>query len=279
MEDEFKFESSKESGILQDTRTGILQDTSSGKFERESDDDYACPGMLKLNDAFKKIGDVMTSLQERSSDFLMMNDERNELVLELSRSLWSLHMAGYHFEKMVEENKSLNLASAPRSTEITLSHGHATSIEEPNGTVVPNTEAVLAVGQNDQSIQDTITNESEALTYEVDVEDSVQNEMLESIKARSMPMGTLDVLDQDDSSDLGSLMGQGAIGLSDGDPVSTDLQPGHKFSKRDRRMKMSGHGSEHAQNTRRTRWGSSPDARFYGEPRMGRRLAGAVPSA
>ena len=70
-----------------ESRTGILRDTSDGKLERESDEDYACPGMLKLNDAFNKIGDVMTSLQERSSDSLMMNDERDELVLELSRSL------------------------------------------------------------------------------------------------------------------------------------------------------------------------------------------------
>ena len=48
----------------------------------------------------------------------MMNNERDEIVLELSRSLWSLRMAGYYVEKMVEENTSLNLASAPRSTEI-----------------------------------------------------------------------------------------------------------------------------------------------------------------
>ena len=227
-----------------------MQDTSSGKLERESEDDYACTGMLKLNDAFKKIGDVMTSLQERSSDSLMTNDERDEMVLELSRSLWSLHMAGYHFEKMVEENKSFNLASAPRSTEITLSHGHATSIEELNGTVVPNSEEVLAEGQNERSIQDTIT-KSEALTYEVEVEDSIRDEMLESILTCSMPMGTLDVLDQDDSSDLGSLkMDFGAYGLRDGDPVSTDLQPGHPIiSEEDRRMMMNGHGSEHVQNT------------------------------
>ena len=37
-----------------ESRTGILQDTSSGKLMRESEDDYACTGMLKLNDAFKK---------------------------------------------------------------------------------------------------------------------------------------------------------------------------------------------------------------------------------
>ena len=48
----------------------------------------------------------------------MKNDERDELVLELSRSLWNLHMARHYVGKMVEENKSLNLASAPRSTEI-----------------------------------------------------------------------------------------------------------------------------------------------------------------
>ena len=84
---------------------------------RESEDDCACEGMLKLSEAFKKIGDVMTSLQERSSDSIMINDERDELVLELSRSLWNLHMARHYVGKLVEENKSLNLASAPRSTE------------------------------------------------------------------------------------------------------------------------------------------------------------------
>ena len=49
-------------------------------------------------------------------------------------------MAGYYVEKMVEENKSLNLASAPRSTEINASHGHATTTngDEIKGTVVPN---------------------------------------------------------------------------------------------------------------------------------------------
>ena len=37
-----------------ESRTGILQDTTSGKLMRESEDDYACTGMLKLNDAFKR---------------------------------------------------------------------------------------------------------------------------------------------------------------------------------------------------------------------------------
>ena len=200
----------------------------------------------------------------------MMNDERDEMVLELSRNLWSLHMAGYYIEKMVEENKSLNLASAPCSTEIVLSHGHATSIEELDGTVVPNTEVVLAEGQKGRSIQDTIMDESKALTYEVEVKDSIQKEMLESTTARSMPLGTLDVLDQNDSLDLGSLMEYGTNGLPDGDLATADLKPGHPIiCKKDRRMMMSGHGSEHAQNTRRTRWGSSPDIRFTNEPRMG----------
>ena len=102
------------------------------------------------------------------------------------------------------------------------------------------------------------------------VEDSIHYEMLESIMPCSLPMGTLDVLDQDDSLDLGSLMEYGASGLRDGDLATADLKPGHPiYSMEDRRMMMSGHGSEHAQNTRRTRWGSSPDVRFCGEPRMG----------
>ena len=80
-------------------------------------------------------------------------------------------------------------------------------------------------------------------------------------------MGSLDVLYWDDSSDLGSLKEQGASGLRDGDLALADLQPGHPIeSMEDRRMMMSGHGSEHAQNTRGTRWGSSPDVWFYGEP-------------
>ena len=236
-----------------ESRTGILRDTSSGKLERESEDDYACPGMLKLNDAFNKIGDVMTSLQERSSDSLMTNDERDEMVLELSRSLWSLHMAGYHFEKMVEENKSVNLASAPRSTEIVISHGHATLIEEHEGTVVPR-NADLAEGQYEDSIQDSKDVKSEALTYGEGVIDSLQRDMLESIMPCSQPQGSFDVLLSEDSSDLGSLMEQGVVDLCDGDLATADLQPGHSFdTRRDRRMMMNGHESEHAQNTRRTR--------------------------
>ena len=86
-----------------ESRTGILRDTSSGKFMRDSEDANACEGMLELDKAFKKIGDVMTSLQERSSDSIMSNDERDELVLDLSRSLWSLHMARHYVGKMLRK--------------------------------------------------------------------------------------------------------------------------------------------------------------------------------
>ena len=180
----------------------------------------------------------------------MMNDERDELVLELSRSLWSLHMARHYVGKMDYEIKSLNLASAPRSTEIVSSHGHATSMEELDGTVVPNTEVDLAEGQFGQSIQDTNVIENEAIINEVEVKDSVQDEMLESIETCSPPMGTLDVPFLDDSSDLGSLMNQGANGLRDGDLATADLQPGHPIiNERDRRMMMTIRELEHARNT------------------------------
>ena len=53
-----------------ESRTGILQGTSSGKLMRESENICACESMFELNKAFKQIGDVMTSLQERSSGSL-----------------------------------------------------------------------------------------------------------------------------------------------------------------------------------------------------------------
>ena len=105
--------------------------------------------------------------------------------------------------------------------------------------------------------------------------------MLKSIKPCSLPKGSSEVLFLDDSSDVGSLDVNGVlVDLRDGDLANADLQPGHLvMSKRDRRMMMNGHESEHVQNTCRTRRGSSPDVWFYGEPRMGRRLSEAVPSA
>ena len=164
-------------------------------------------------------------------------------------------MARTYVRKMDEENKSLSLASAPRSTEIALSHGHATSNEELDGTVVPCAEVNLAEGQNEQSIQDTNDVESAKCMYEEGVKDSTQNEMLESIMPCSQPKGSSDVLFSDDSSDVGSLDYQEVlVDLRDGDLASADLQPGHLIiNKRDRRMMMNGHESEHVQNTCRTR--------------------------
>ena len=96
----------------------------------------------------------------------------------------------------------------------------------------------------------------------------------------SQPKGSYDVLHLDGTSDLGSLINYGVRDLCDGDPATADLQPGHLIGcKVDRRMMMNGHESEHAQNTRRTRGGSSPDVWFGGELRMGRRPPEAVPSA
>ena len=119
-------------------RTGILQDPSNGEFTRDSEDDSACESMLEINEAYKRIGDVMTSLQERSLDSVMTSAEQDELVLDLSRSLWNLNMARHYVGKIGKENNLSNLASAPRSTEITLSHGHATTNEEEiKGTMVP----------------------------------------------------------------------------------------------------------------------------------------------
>ena len=45
--------------------------------------------------------------------------------------------------------------------------------------MVPNTEVSLAEDQNERSIQDT--KENEANIYEVEIKDSIQDEMLQSI--------------------------------------------------------------------------------------------------
>ena len=60
----------------------------------------------------------------------------------------------------------INLVSAPRSTEINTSHGHATTIkvdeikgtmvpmvDKINGTMVPNTEVNLAEGQHERNTE------------------------------------------------------------------------------------------------------------------------------
>ena len=193
-----------------------MQDISSGKLTRESEDDCACEGMFELDKAFKQIEDVMTSLKERSSDSNMSNDERDEIVWNLSRSLWNLHMARHYVGKMIEENKSLNLASAPRSTEIVLSHGHATTneegikgtmvpvIKEDEGTMVPRAEVNIVNGQYERNVYDAITDNIESDLHEVKERDSIESETLQSVSVRTLPMGSFDVPFQEDSSDLGS---------------------------------------------------------------------------
>ena len=65
-------------------RTGILQDTSKGKLKRDFGEASACEGMFQLDKAFKKIGDVMTSMQEWSGDSNVSAKKRYELILNLS---------------------------------------------------------------------------------------------------------------------------------------------------------------------------------------------------
>ena len=59
-----------------------------------------------------------------------------------------LQMARFEDKELTKQNNQLrNLASAPRSTEITLSHGHATTIKEDEikGTVVPKTDELKGI--------------------------------------------------------------------------------------------------------------------------------------
>ena len=184
---------------------------------------------------------------------MMMNDERDELVLELSRSLWSLHMAGYHFEKMVGENKSLNLASAPRSTEILESRGHAILSETDgnDGTMVPSTEANLVEDQSQRSNDDVTIIENVSDVLGVEVLNSTHTDVLMSTCAPLMPMGVREVTAADDSSDLGSLELHEANDLCDGELTMADLLPGHSCNNSiDRRMMMNSNEAERARSTR-----------------------------
>ena len=193
----------------------------------------------------------MTSLQDRSSGSVMSDVERDEIVLNLSRSLWNLHMARYYVGKMDKENKSLNLALASRSTEIILSQGNATTkeVEKYNGTMVQNTEVNMAEGQYERSVADALTIGIEPITDDEEVKDSIESEMLMSINERASPIGALDVLFQEDSSDLGSLVNRESQGLCDGDLAPRAyLQPGHLFI---------GARAQHAQHTRSV-WGIEP---------------------
>ena len=62
-------------------RTGILLYLSSGRFDQDSKESSACDGLLKINKAFKRIDDVMTSMQEWNSDSKVTAEERDELAL------------------------------------------------------------------------------------------------------------------------------------------------------------------------------------------------------
>ena len=162
-------------------------------------------------------------MQEWSSDSKVSAEERNELILNLSRSLWNLHMARHRIGKIVEEDKLQTLASASCSTEITTSHGHATTNEcdEIKGIVVPNTEVNLSECQYEQSVKDAYDIENEYVILDQEVEDSIEGEMLKSIFACGMPMGIRDASNEGDSSDLGFLVKQGSSGLSDGGVVES----------------------------------------------------------
>ena len=93
--------------------------------------------------------------------------------------------------------------------------------------MVRNTEVNMAEGQYERSIGDAYTNENESVIYAEEEKDSIESEMLMSIKERTMPMGVSDVPTADDSSDLGSFEFNGADGLCDGGLATADLQPGH----------------------------------------------------
>ena len=130
-------------------------------------------------------------------------------------------MARRYVNEMDKENKSLNLASAPRSTEIVLSHGHATSNAEQDGTVVPNTEVDLADGQNELSIQDTSDSSTKTYVCTVDGMDVSPVLLLESISVSAPRRGASNGQGSDDSSDVGSLGVQEVlVDLRDGDLAS-----------------------------------------------------------
>ena len=76
--------------------------------------------------------------------------------------------------KMEEENKLLNMASAPHSTGINASHGHATTneVDEIKGTMVPNNKVNMAKGRCERSEEDTYANENESVIYVEEVKDT-----------------------------------------------------------------------------------------------------------
>ena len=120
--------------------------------------------------------------------------------------------------------------------------------------MVRNTEVNMAEGQYERSIGDAYTNENESVIYAEEEKDSIETEILMSIKERTMPMDVSDVPTADDSSDLGSFEFNGADGLCDGGLATADLQPGHLFINHvDRGMMMNPDEAEHVRNTCVTR--------------------------
>ena len=95
-------------------------------------------------------------------------------------------MARHYVDKLIDDNKSLNLASAPRSTEIALSHGHATTTEadKNEGTMVSNTEVNLAGGQHERSVDDTTTIGNVAGLNEMEALNAIRREVLMSTNAQ-----------------------------------------------------------------------------------------------
>ena len=90
-------------------------------------------------------------------------------------------MARHYIGKVWKENNLSNQASAPRSTEIVLSHGHATTNEEKTkGTMVPvfkvdeetkvpNAEVNIVNGQYERSVYDADTDNAESDLHEDEV--------------------------------------------------------------------------------------------------------------
>ena len=182
-----------------------------------------------------------------SYDFIQESDRRLIFLY--------LQMARFEDKELNKLNNQLiNLASAPRSTKINASHGHATTIKEDEikgqwflmllkskrimvlisevniangqyersvkgaivdktsieandkeGILVPISEVNIVEGQYERSVEGPVTTENESDIFEVEIKDTIDNEMLQSIDVCPLPLGTLDVPFQGDSSDLGSL--------------------------------------------------------------------------
>ena len=98
------------------------------------------------------------------------------------------------------------------------------------------------------------------MTDDKKIKDLIKSKMLMSIDERASPMGALDVLFQDGSSDLGSLVNRESQGLWYGDLAPrADLQPGHLFiNNEDRGIMMNSLTLEHARSTRGACGGIEP---------------------